>query len=72
MEDIFAIQDELVHAIVATLAGRLRDADARRSLMKPPDSLAAYDCYLRVLELDRRFETESSREGFRTLTLRKS
>jgi tetratricopeptide (TPR) repeat protein len=63
LEDIFAIQDELVHAIVATLAGRLMDADAKRALMKPPESLAAYDCYLRVLELDQGFETESSRKG---------
>jgi TolB-like protein len=62
LEDIFAIQDELVHAIVATLAGRLRDADAKRSLMKPPESLAAYDCYLHALDLDRKFEFESSRE----------
>jgi TolB-like protein len=63
LEDIFAIQDELVHAIVAALAGRLRDADAKRSLMKPPDSLAAYDCYLRALDLDRKFDHESSLEG---------
>jgi TolB-like protein/Tfp pilus assembly protein PilF len=63
LEDIFSIQDELVHAIVATLAGRLADADAKRSLMKPPDSLAAYDCYLRAIELDRKFDLDSSREG---------
>jgi TolB-like protein len=63
LEDIFAIQDELVHAIVATLAGRLMDAAVKRSLMKPPDSLAAYDCYLRALDLDRKFDIESSREG---------
>jgi TolB-like protein/Tfp pilus assembly protein PilF len=63
LEDIFVIQDELVHAIVATLAGRLADVDAKRALMKPPDSLAAYDCYLRALDLDRKFNPESSREG---------
>ncbi len=63
LEDIFAIQDELVHAIVAALAGRVRDADAKRSLMKPPESLAAYDCYLRALDLDRKFDQESSLEG---------
>ncbi len=63
LEDIFAIQDELVHAIVATLAGRLREADVKRSLMTPPESLAAYDCYLRALDLDRKFDPESSLEG---------
>ena len=55
--------DELVHAIVATLAGRLADADAKRSLIKPPDSLTAYDCYLRALDLDRKFDPDSSSEG---------
>ena len=63
LDDIFALQDELVHAIVSALAGRLSDADVKRSLMKPPDSLAAYDCYLRALDLDRKFDPESSLEG---------
>jgi len=63
LEDIFAIQDELVHAIVATLAGRLAAADTKRSLMKPPDSLAAYDCYLQALNLDLVFDADSSRRG---------
>ena len=46
-EEIFAIQDELVRTIVATLAGRVRAAGAERAKRKPPASLAAYECVLR-------------------------
>jgi TolB-like protein/DNA-binding SARP family transcriptional activator/lipoprotein NlpI len=67
LEDIFAIQDELVHAIVATLAGRLETADTERSLRKPPESLVAYDYYLRALQFDRRYDAESVLEGRKVL-----
>ncbi len=56
---IFAIQDELVHAIVATLADRLTAAETARSMRKPPDSLDAYDYYLMALGLDRNNYRES-------------
>lgn len=59
LEDIFAIQDELVHAIVSTLADRLTAAETARSMRKPPDSLVAYDFYLRALDLDRRYDRQS-------------
>jgi adenylate cyclase len=46
LEDIFAIQDEITSAIVATLPGRM-EADARdRAGRKPPGSMAAYECVL--------------------------
>ncbi len=46
LEDIFAIQDEVTSAIVATLPGRL-EADARgRAERKPPANMAAYECVL--------------------------
>jgi TolB-like protein len=41
LDDIFAIQDELVHAIVARLAGRLETEGRDRALRKPPENLAA-------------------------------
>jgi adenylate cyclase len=47
LEDIFAIQDELVHSIVATLA--------------------AYDYYLKALQLDRRYDVEGALEGCKAL-----
>ncbi len=67
LEDIFAIQDELVHSIVATLVGRLESADTERSLRKPPESLAAYDYYLKALQLDRRYDVEGALEGCKAL-----
>lgn len=47
LAEVFAIQDELVHAIVATLVGRLETNSLERALRKPPESLAVYDHYLR-------------------------
>jgi adenylate cyclase len=50
LEDIFAVQDEVVRTIVATMAGRVEAAGAEMAKRKPPDSLAAYDYVLRGLE----------------------
>ena len=46
LEDIFAIQDEITSAIVATLPGRVEAAARGRAERKPPESLAAYECVL--------------------------
>ncbi|GEO15861.1 adenylate/guanylate cyclase domain-containing protein [Microvirga aerophila] len=45
-QHIFAIQDEIVRVIVASLVGRLGAAGAERAKRKPPASLAAYECVL--------------------------
>jgi adenylate cyclase len=46
LEDIFAIQDEVTSAIVATLPGRLEAATRERVARKPTDNMAAYECLL--------------------------
>jgi adenylate cyclase len=46
LEDIFAIQDEVTTAIVATLPGRLEAATRERVARKPTDNMAAYECVL--------------------------
>ena len=46
--EIFAVQDQLVRTIVATLVGRLQAAGAEGASRKPPASLAAYECVLRA------------------------
>ncbi|TMJ61534.1 MAG: adenylate/guanylate cyclase domain-containing protein [Alphaproteobacteria bacterium] len=46
LEDIFAIQDEMTRAIVATLPGRVEAATHDRAKRKPTDNMAAYDCVL--------------------------
>jgi adenylate cyclase len=47
LQEIFAVQDEVVQMIVATLVGRMQAADTDVARRKPPTSLAAYDCVLR-------------------------
>ena len=47
LEDIFAVQDEVVAAIAAILPGRVEDARVEHSRRAPTDSLSAYDCILR-------------------------
>jgi len=44
LEDVFAVQDEVVRVIATTLIGKLRHADHEIAKRKPPSSLAAYDC----------------------------
>ena len=54
LEDIFAIQDEVTSAIVATLPGRLEAAARGRAERKPPASMAAYECLLEAKVLHHR------------------
>jgi TolB-like protein/Flp pilus assembly protein TadD len=60
LEEIFAVQDELVATIVATLAGRLQAAGIEQAKRKPPGSLAAYDLVLQGLEQFASFEKGSN------------
>jgi adenylate cyclase len=46
LEDIFAIQDEVTRAIVATLPGRVEAASRDRAARKRPESMAAWECVL--------------------------
>jgi len=46
LEDIFAIQDEVTSAIVATLFGRVEAARHDRVQRKRTDNMAAYECVL--------------------------
>jgi adenylate cyclase len=41
--DLFALQDEIVGTVGATLAGRLQAAGIRQARRKPPSTLAAYE-----------------------------
>src|SRR5262249_51296758 len=46
LEDIFALQDEIVRAIVAALPGRLEDAGREIARRKPTSSITAHDLVL--------------------------
>src|SRR5262249_14150632 len=48
--DLFEVQDEVARTIVATLAGRLEDAELRSAARTRTDSLPAYDSLLRGIE----------------------
>ncbi|HVN84373.1 MAG TPA: adenylate/guanylate cyclase domain-containing protein [Candidatus Binatia bacterium] len=54
LEDIFAIQDEVTSAIVATLPGRMEAAARSRAERKPPANMAAYECVLEAKLLHHR------------------
>jgi adenylate cyclase len=49
LTDIFALQDEITASVVGAIEPRLRTAEIERAKRKPPESLNAYDLYLRAL-----------------------
>jgi TolB-like protein/DNA-binding SARP family transcriptional activator len=63
--DALAIQDEVVQAIVAKVAGRIEVMEAERARRAQPENMAAYDCLLRGLEHARNMSREeTSRAGY--------
>src|SRR3954453_8268545 len=67
LEDIFAIQDEMTRAIVATLPGRVEAATHDRAKRKPTDNMAAYECVLTAKVLHHRSMREANAEAQRLL-----
>jgi adenylate cyclase len=49
LADIFAVQDEITHALTTALAPAIADAELRRAIRKPPESLDAWAAYQRGL-----------------------
>ncbi|MEO7395780.1 MAG: adenylate/guanylate cyclase domain-containing protein, partial [Candidatus Limnocylindria bacterium] len=49
LDDIFAVQDELTISVVGVIEPTLRQVEIERAKRKRPDSLDAYDLYLRAL-----------------------
>ncbi|HEX6012878.1 MAG TPA: adenylate/guanylate cyclase domain-containing protein [Geminicoccaceae bacterium] len=67
LEDIFAIQDEVVATIAATLPGRVEAASHDRARRKPTESMAAYECVLAGKVLHHRSTREDNAEAQRLL-----
>ena len=67
LEDIFAIQDEVTAAIVATLPGRIEAATHDRAERKPTANMAAYECVLTGKVLHHRSTREDNAEAQRML-----
>jgi adenylate cyclase len=67
LEDIFAIQDEVTAAIVATLPGRIEAATHDRAERKPTENMVAYECVLAGKVLHHRSAREDNLEAQRML-----
>lgn len=67
LEDIFAIQDEMTRAIVATLPGRLEAATHDRAKRKPTGNMAAYEYVLAAKVLHHRSTRADNSEAQRLL-----
>ena len=67
LEDIFAIQDEMTRAIVATLPGRVEAATHDRAKRKQTDNMAAYECVLAAKVLHHRSARKDNDEAQRLL-----
>ena len=73
LDDIFALQDEITSAIVATLPGRLEAAQQDQVARLKPSNLAAYECVLAAKVLHHRSTVEDNAKALqlvdRALTL---
>ncbi|MGH8630999.1 MAG: tetratricopeptide repeat protein, partial [Burkholderiales bacterium] len=67
LEDIFAIQDEMASAIVATLPGRVEAASRDRASRKPTEKMAAYECVLAAKVLHHRATRADNAEALRLI-----
>ena len=67
LKDIFAIQDEMTCAIVATLPGRVEAATHDRAKRKQTDNLPAYECVLAAKVLHHRSNREDNAEAQKLL-----
>src|ERR1051326_2916364 len=50
-DDLFAMQDNLVHHIVTRIAPHVREEEVRRAMRRRPENMTAYDRTLRALYL---------------------
>src|SRR5262249_124598 len=63
LDDIFAVQDEITTAIVATLPGRLEAAQQDQLVRMKPSSMAAYECALAAKVLHHKSRREDNIEA---------
>jgi adenylate cyclase len=49
LKDVFDLQDRMTEAVVNAIAPKIREAEIERAGRKHPESLTAYDLYLRAL-----------------------
>jgi adenylate cyclase len=67
LTDVFALQDEVTEHVVGLLHPRIERAEIEAASRKRPDSLTAYDRYLRALPLFHSMTREGSDEALRLI-----
>jgi adenylate cyclase len=67
LDDIFAVQDEITSAIVATLPGRLEAAQQDQLSRMKPSSMAAYECTLAAKVLHHKSTREDNAEALKMI-----
>ncbi len=63
IDDLFELQDEVTRTIVATLIGRVEDAEIKGTVRKHPANLAAYYSLLRGIEHLRAYGDDDNRQA---------
>jgi adenylate cyclase len=67
LEDIFAVQDEVTHAIVSTIEPQLASTERQRARRKPTESLGAWECYQRGLWHLYQYQRDDLEQGLKFL-----
>ena len=63
LSDLFAVQDDVAHKVTAALQARLTPAEAKRVAHAPTSNMAAYQLYLRALDLNPLLRAENLSGG---------
>jgi TolB-like protein/class 3 adenylate cyclase/Tfp pilus assembly protein PilF len=63
IEDIFELQDQVATSVVGAIAPTLERAEIGRAVLKPTDSLDAYDHYMRGIASGYQWTNESTSEA---------
>jgi adenylate cyclase len=67
LDDIFELQDQVASNVAGALEPKLRQSEIERATRKPPESLDAYDLYLRALAAFRQLTSEGTENAVRQL-----
>jgi tetratricopeptide (TPR) repeat protein len=72
LEDVFDLQDQVTSSVIGAISPQLERAEIERAKRKPPESLQAYDYYLRALSSNYRFTREENIEGLKLFKIASS
>jgi TolB-like protein/class 3 adenylate cyclase/tetratricopeptide (TPR) repeat protein len=64
-EDVFELQDQVMTSVVGAITPKLEQAEIGRAVLKPTDSLDAYDHYMRGIASAYRWTSEATGEALR-------